>query len=181
MPKTYNKPDSKALELLKVAIKNWHPDLVEAEAKVALVMVGPAVNDAGDVTTPAITMQGVAVAARVGLVSPKRRVYMEYDVEIEIDETVWTDFDEDKRLALLDHELEHVQVRRDRNSAIARDDDLRPKLRLGADDYMLTGFVAVAKRHGRNAIEVMSLRSLWDEYGQGLFPFAAAAAKRKAG
>jgi len=180
MPKTYSKPDSKELELLKLAIKNWHPDLEEAKAKIALVMVGPAVNDAGDVTAPAITGQGVAVAARVGLVSPKRRVYMEYDAEIEIDETVWADFDADKRLALLDHELEHVQVRRDRNNAIARDDDLRPKLRLGADDYMLTGFVAVAKRHGGNALEVISLRSLWDEYGQALFPFAQKL-KRRAG
>lgn len=36
---------------------------------------------------------------------------------------------------------------RGRDGAIQKDEDLRPKFRLRPDDYVLTGFLAVAERH----------------------------------
>jgi len=45
------------------------------------------------------------------------------------------------------------------------------------DDWCLTGFAEVARRHGAHALEVAAIRTLWDTHGQALFPWAAAKAE----
>lgn len=94
-----------------------------------------------------------------------------------IDADRWSELSESSRRALIDHELEHVVVRKGDDGAILTDDDLRPKLRLKPDDWVLTGFRCIVDRHGDSALEAMALHTLWDMHGQGLFSWAKDAPK----
>ena len=172
MPKTFKKADEQSRKLFDRATKNWHPEIVAANLRVALIFVEPACNKDGEPSAPAITTAGMRVAAKTRCVTRKRRVYNPHDVEIEIDALLWGQLSEQERLALLDHELHHVEVFKSKSGAFLTENDDRPVVRLFKDDYMLTGFVAVAKRHGESSLEVKAMKILWDSCGQALFPWA---------
>ena len=169
MPKLYNKPDDAALALLSQAMVHHH-DLDTYGVRVGIIMVDPARSETGEPTGPALGSYSTWAETR--LVGHKRRVYTPLDVEIDVDAARWREIDDPKRVALLDHELTHVEVMRGSEGQPQQDVDGRPKLRLIDDDYKLTGFYAVAERHGPNAMEVIGARGLWDRGRQLLFPWA---------
>lgn len=177
MPKLYNKPDDAARALLAQAMAH-HDDLAAAGVRVGVVMVDPARSETGEPTGPALGSHHTW--ADVRLVGRRQRVYTPLDMLIDVDAVRWHELDDPKRVALLDHELTHVEVARGDEGQVIMDVDGRPKLRMIEDDYLLSGFYAVAERHGADAMEVVGARGLWDKGRQLLFPWAQGAqSKRK--
>lgn len=166
MPRRFRKPTDEDCELLGEALNTHHPELIEAKVRVGLILVEPPFNSEGQVTGPAITVAGNRVAAQCRRLSAKARVYNDHDVEIDIDASIWSEMNKKHRLALLDHELEHVVL------LDGLEPGGRPKLTLQPDDYATSGFVSVAERHGGDSFEVIHLKAMWEQAGPMLFPWA---------
>lgn len=149
---------------VRLMVREFHPRLAEAGVRIGL-MVG--FNPEGD----ALTHGGYPAAATMKVVKLKDRITKGYDAELSVDERVWRDLNDSQRLALLDHELCHIdtvdvppkqlaELRADNMAAPAwKTDDIgRPKLRSVPGDWNSgDGFARVIARHGLNAIEYRNI------------------------
>lgn len=169
--KTYERDDSTngyaIAEIIDMAKHRWHPVLVEAEVSFDALFVTEYIEGAeGYIAIPALEVGGYPAAACVRITPLKDRAKGMNDVELIVDKVVWEGLDREGRLALIDHELTHIQVRAERGivtfdpaegefiGEVALDDLKRPKLKLRKHDFMIGGFVEVANRHGNRALEV---------------------------
>jgi hypothetical protein len=146
---------------VRLMIDQHHPRLAEAGVKVGIMV---AYNPDGD----ALTHGGYPAAASMKVVKLKDRVTKGYDAEMSVDERVWRDLTDAQRLALLDHELCHidtVDVPPKQLKELPADaprwktDDIgRPKLRSVPGNWNAgDGFTQVVSRHGLNAIEYRNI------------------------
>ncbi|HEY1186671.1 MAG TPA: putative metallopeptidase [Gemmata sp.] len=166
MPTTYTIADAEVRELLADVMDRWHPDLRDAGVRIACLFAS---NPSG----PAIKHAGYAALACVRVVALKDRVTKSHDAEVLIDERAWAGLRYGQKVATLDHELSHLQLKNFwRRPVLDRDnrptgqeetgwesDDLgRPKLKLVPGDFSAgDGFRAVIARHGADAIEFRNL------------------------
>lgn len=180
---TYSKAPGEVLDLIAEVIDNWHPDLLEAEARIGAVMARPTLDRDGEPKGPAMAKDGFPVLARIKRNSEEDRAGGKDDATITIDADHWETLDgEDDGLArqraLIDHELYHLEVQREKalpgqvKGPIKTDDRSRPLFRIRPHDWEITGFRAVAERHGRHSEERIQARQFHDRYGQLLFSWA---------
>ena len=196
MPVWYSPAKEEDHELLARVIEKWHPDLMEAyptpdrqyddpaedfatlarnaAARIGLVMAHP--DPESD--KPAMLAKGIRILAKIKANSEADRVAGAPDATITLDAAHWKEMAEDEvdgyrqAFALLDHELYHLEVRREKDSKrILTDDAGRPKFRMRPHDWEITGFRAVAERNKQHAAEVIVARRFRDEYGNLLFSF----------
>lgn len=165
MSKSYEKANPDVMRLLEAVVKQHHKDLAKEGVRVGVTMV-----ECED--GPAVTHAGQPCAAKVELVTLAKRVHAPVDAIIQVDEAIWKELNGEARNALIDHEVTHLELVRDAKEKVKRAADGRPKIRLRPDDWMLTGFAEVVKRHGRAALEYQALRSLDEQHGQLLFDWA---------
>jgi len=176
MGKTYElaEDDSEVQIGLAEVRKRFHPVLEQCEVTVAVLAVSDIDEETGEIR-PALTHNGYPAAATVKITSLKDRVLGIADAVITLDAATWADLDEAGRLALLDHELCHLQVRggdkglvgidRDRqlDRHPRRDDHGRPVLTMRRHDWQLGGFREIAKRHGLKSLDVRAVRACRNE------------------
>ena len=83
--------------------------------------------------------------------SEKHRAQGLPDASIVIDQDAWGDLSDQSRIALIDHELEHLErYLRAKNEPL--EDDLgRPKLKVKLHDWQLGGFRSISERHLEHA------------------------------
>lgn len=175
---TYELADEKTAELVKRAMVLYHQrpvnNLVANLVTVQAIFARDV--DADGVMSPAIKIRGYPAAAKIQVTSLEDRARGMADAKLTIDDYVWQGLPESRRLALLDHELEHLEiVMRTTKTGImvARDDLGRTKLKIKPHDFELGFFASVAERHGEAAIEVREVQRFHETYGQFcLFPMA---------
>ena len=112
--------------------------------------------DADQEIFPALKCRGMPAAAIIQKVSPAKRVLLEFDAIISIDLARWKEMTRAQQIAVLDHELEHIDFIL-KDDTYVYDDKQRPKFKLKPDEIVLTGFSAVIRRHGRSALEYRSI------------------------
>lgn len=179
--KVFHKADESVMGVVRDMIREHHPDVEGAGVRVGVIMVEPATNEDGEVVAPAVKFAGAEAVAVCRKVARKMRTLLPYEAIIEVDMNRWQELSDESRAALLDHEITHIEVVRGDDGQVAMDDDLRPKIRLRPDDFILTGFYSVIERHGADALEYQSVSRLIDEHGQRLFAFASAPTKKSSG
>jgi hypothetical protein len=180
---TYEKPDTDQIEALEHAMRSWHPKLVEAGVRVDLLIAFGPVDKEGEKTGPAIVHQGIPCLGLCQITKVQLRVLGNGDALITLDGDRWPDLDEGEQLALIDHELTHLELVLEMKAKIKLvstdgeaesevcaqpqlDDAGRPKLRIRKHDFEVGWFHAVAKRHGRASQEVQQRQRFEDEAGQ---------------
>lgn len=165
MPTIYQTADADVLNLLARVLADYHPRLAAADVRVGVLT---AYNPDGD----AVRHGGYAAFAAIKPVSAKDRVPKGYDAELVIDERKWAELHDEQRVALLDHELSHLDVidlsPAELKAARAEsadaptwktDDRGRPKLRSVPGDWNAgDGFTQVVARHGLDAVEYANLQ-----------------------
>jgi putative metallopeptidase len=121
---------------------------------------------------PAMKVRGHQALAKISITSLPDRVRGLPDAKLVFDrEFGWVRLSDSRRQALIDHELTHLMLVFDAEGDLKLDDCNRPKLKLRHHDWELTGFDAVAKRHGEAAVEIHEIIRWQEEYGQAcLFP-----------
>lgn len=154
MPTTYQTADQSVTSLVKAVLNQFHRELVEVKLTVNVLMATPEKDEHGEPVRPALKHHGWPAAAIVKINSLQDRVEGKDDVTIRIDADWWEAHNDAERRALLDHEMAHVIVKRDKDEQVVADDVGRPKLKMRPHDYEITSFHDVAKRHGTNSCEV---------------------------
>ncbi|GEM_PF-1812853 len=172
MGKIYEKADAEVMSLLHDVIAEYHPELASLDLEIGVTMVTPNVNNKGVVVGSAIMLHGAPAAACIRLVTLKERIHNGLDAAIDIDKERWDGYGEANRRALLDHELTHLVIVRDGDGVMKTHDDMRPKLAMRPDDFTLTGFHEVIERHGKDAIEFQSIKTVTSRWEQQLFDWA---------
>lgn len=176
---TEAKPDVYAM--IAELIEAHHPELHAAGVTVLCQMHH---SKAG------LKLHGYPCYATVRIVPEKDRAAGMRDARITIDDGEWHDLDDDRRRAVLDHELQHIEVKgkwatievptpdqpdaftKTRIFVAAPDGAGRPKLGMRPHDVQLGWFRAIAERHGDASVEVEQAKALVDEGGQLLFPWS---------
>lgn len=146
---SYTPADGLVREQLEEVVGLYRPDLRDAGVSFGLLMA--ACDDPEDRPLKA---NKVPCLAQVLLCSHELRVLGAPDCRIRIDLREWAVMKDRHRLALLHHEVEHVELAkwgRDNQGVIHfdRDDGGRPKLKLRAGDLNPPdGFESVVEAHG---------------------------------
>ncbi len=161
MPTTYEKADVETMALVNEVRRKYHPHLNDAAVDVGVMM---AYNSRG----PAVTLGGVPCAAVVRVVGLELRSAGLPDALVTIDATRWGDSTEERRRALVDHELYHLVLTHGSGGA-KRDDLGRPKLKMKPHDFQVGWFHAIAERHGPASYEVAQAQVLIEKHRQTYF------------
>jgi hypothetical protein len=142
----------------------YHGALVEAEVTVGVLMCHP-----GEGEEHALKLHGYPCAATVKVTPLKQRVMGIEDAIITIDAVTWEGLTEEERVAVIDHELQHLDVAVDKDGEVRADDQGRPRLKMRLHDWELGGFASIAGRHKADALEVQAFRAVSQAYHQQLF------------
>lgn len=113
----------------------------------------------------AVKRDGYPVQAIVSAIPLKQRVDKRADAEVVIDRAVWETLNDDRRRALLDHCITHLEIKTDENGCVKTDDIGRPQLRVKLADWNLRGFRSIARRYGNDAPEVVAAQQFAEDFG----------------
>jgi hypothetical protein len=136
---------------LNQALASYHKDLREVGVKITVLMARA--FDANEDPIAAVKLAGCACLAKIRVYNTKQRLLTGADAEIVVDGRTYDDLDDAQQVALFDHELSHLDLVYGLDKKLSLDDLGRPKLKTHPDDFMLTGFYDVIRRHGESANE----------------------------
>jgi hypothetical protein len=169
---SYQKADSATYALAQGLIEKYddHADLITAKAKIDLVFAFGDLDDDTHLISHAIMKGGIRALGLAKKIGAKDRAMGRGDAEIILDADYWQTCGDAKRLALLDHELHHLAIKKDKYGVFKVDDQMRPQIKMRMHDYDLGWFNVIAQRHGDASIEVIQAKQIVDEAGQYYFP-----------
>lgn len=161
-------------DIIKRVCNAHHPDLKKAKVTFAPLFVHAAEDAEGDPKGAAIVHQGREVLAKTRVINVRDRVHGLADIEIMVDGDRWEELDDAQQEALIDQQLESLELRRENESGeVILDDIGRPKIIIRPPDFIVAGYRAVCERHGVNAPEVIAMRKVEEDYGQIVFQWHA--------
>ena len=159
--------------MAKTLMIQYHNELFEHEVKIDyLFAFGELDEETSEKLAPAINHHGWPALGLASRTKLKDRVKGMGDCEILLDGDEWPKMTYAQQLALLDHELEHFELKRDKFGNIEKDDIDRPKLTLREHDRQHGWFDNIAQRHGINSNEVKQFRAIITEAGGSYVPHA---------
>jgi hypothetical protein len=174
MSAIYSKAPGEVIEKARALIEKNHFDLHNNSVRIDFIFANSTLNDDGVPVGPALKHNGYAALGLTRILGPKERLMERGDCEIVIDGDRWPNLSTEKQDALIDHELEHLQPKFTKTGDVVTDDLNRPKLKLRKHDHQFGWFDNVARRHGKESIEVNQFKALCEsEQGQLYFPFVS--------
>lgn len=150
----YEEAPAEVLRIRDEMLGKYHTELAEAGVEIDCLFAHSKTDKNGDQTGPALKLHGYQCAAVVKVIGLKERTKGQGDAEIVIDGDRWDEWSADEKSALIDHELEHLELCYDKDGNLKRDDQDRPKLRVRKHDHQFGWFDSIARRHGKAAFEV---------------------------
>jgi hypothetical protein len=150
MPITYEDCDGKTCQLIKTVMTKYHLKL--AGAGVTITALFACDIDKDGAIKPAVKVHGHTAAAKIAVTSLQDRARGVADAKLTIETSSWQNMAESRRIALIDHELEYLELKID-DDGIVFDDRNRPKLKIKIHDYHFEYFHSVAQRHGEASVE----------------------------
>jgi hypothetical protein len=141
----FSKTDDAVDTMVAEVMEEYHPKL-HAEG----VTVGTLFAFGGDDAIPVLKHHGWPAAAVVKINSLKDRVRGLADATITIDKATWNEYPDATRRALIDHELEHLQLVMVKDTMFVQHDDHdRPKLKIKPHDFELGVFKSTRRGRAR--------------------------------
>jgi hypothetical protein len=168
---TYNPPDKSVLDLVDAVLNKYeeHNQLVTAGVKIDVLMAYGKESKSGE-KGDAIKHHGVKALGLMKRNGLKERVLGHGDALMLLDGDWFATASDAERKAVIDHELLHLDLKRDETFAVEADDADRPKLVLRPHDYELGEFILIAKRHGMASVECKMMAKIKEEAGQFFWP-----------
>lgn len=171
MPVTLDAASADVLGVMENVMAEHFPDLVDLVEVEVLMATGAKGR-------PAVKLAGSPVTAKIKRVPREQKAVNATggpDVRIIVDAKRFADMKPRRREALFAHELEHIELIRDAETGeCVRDDYDRPKIRLRADDWLITGFKRIHDLYGEDSCERSSFEALGFILGQRVFDFMQA-------
>lgn len=144
----YEKADKDIHDLVSAMMVKFHGPLSDAGVTVDVLW-------ASSCEGRPVKAHGYPALAVIKINSYRLRVQGHADAEITLDKKEWEVLSMQQREALIDHELEHLDLKLDKDGGVVRDDLERPQMSLRKHDHQFGWFDAVAERHGVNSQEVI--------------------------
>lgn len=171
----YEAAPNEVREVCNAMLEKYHAELRDAEVSIDILFASPKPDGDGEIAPEAnaIKHHGYPAMAVIKVNSYKLRVQSHADAEMIIDKQRWEELSDAQREALIDHELEHLELKTDNDGVMLRDDLDRPKLRCRLHDHQYGWFNSVALRHGKASIEVQQFNHLLEQQKQMWLTFDA--------
>lgn len=135
------------------AMERFHEELAEVEVTVQVLAVADLDSNGTHTGRHAVTHRGYPAAATVRRTTARERAMGARDVLVEVDELAWAGMDDAQRLALADHELQHLELKLDDEGRPTVGPDLRPVLTTRKHDAEVGVFYDVIERHGKASVD----------------------------
>ena len=162
---TYEPVPDEVRESVYRVMRECHTELTNAEVTVHGLFARDYDKET-DEPIQAVKRAGYPAVAKISVTSLADRARGIADAKLVIDAFSWERRGEAQRLALIDHELEHLVLRVDDETGEVKRDDLgRPKLGTRRHDFELGFFAAVVERRGRAAIEASEAVAFVETHG----------------
>lgn len=146
MSKTYTK-NTDAEPIIRSLTQKHYPDLAKAEVTFQVLECEGGVK-----------LHGRDVTDVVKVLKLEDRASGSEDVRIVLDADEWETASKNRRTAILDHALAHLEVVRDKKSDKIKLDDVgRPRIRIRQHDFELGGFYDVVRRHKEQSVEAQHI------------------------
>lgn len=178
MASKYTKADKETLKIFKRVLSTHHEELTAVGVAFDILLGFAPENSEGEAVCAALKLHGYEANAITKIVGLKDRVLGQADAQIVLDGDLWTreedPLSDEQKAAILDHEIYHIQVKRDHEGAVINDTHGRPKLKMRLHDRQIGWFDAVARRNGEHSVEVKQASLLAKEAGQIYFNFVTA-------
>lgn len=172
MSAIYSLADKDTEALLQDLVIKYHTDLDSTGATFNIVF---ALRDPEDESEkPVLSDKGHRVFGLSKIHNLKERTLGLADAEILLDGDAWPRMSKQVKSAVLDHQLQYFEVKRDKEGEFVYDDLQRPILKMRQTDRSFGWFDAVAERHREHSMEVIQMRRLFSESGQIYLPFVDA-------
>lgn len=180
MPKEYKLAPKPVRTVTAKLLKKYHEELSKAEIDIAIVFVNAGQDKTG-FPIPAIVKNGKICAAKIGNTTTIHRVCGLADVIMQIDEQIWDKLRTETRDALIDHELTHLEISKDKDGYPMTDAAGRPVIQMKPHDVELGIFQEIVARHKAAAIDSHVIQALYESpAGQTAFGFYKTSLKNKA-
>lgn len=165
MAVTYEPVPDMVRESVYGVMRECHAELTKAEVTVHGLFARDSDKET-DEPIQAVKRAGYPAAAKISVTSLADRARGIADAKLVIDAFSWERLSEAQRLALIDHELEHLALKVDNETGEVKRDDLgRPKLGTRCHDFELGFFASIAERRGKVAIEASEVAAFNEKYG----------------
>lgn len=172
---TFDNTSDPAKEAKAIAgrlIEKYHAGLKDSGATIECIEATRADAEGEIVGGSATKINGFSVPAKIKINSLADRVEGKADVTITFDHTQWKDASDDERAAIIDHQLQCVDVmREDGKGAVLTDDIDRPRMKVRKPDHFHRWFDVIAERHKTASIELRQAKTWFDSAGQGWFSY----------
>lgn len=147
-------------------------EIIESRLQIDLLMAHADIDpETQQRVGDALKLHGVKALGICSIVNLKTRTRGLGDVLIELDGDWWDEADDEARMALLDHELTHIDFKREKNGVTIQRDDLnRPLVKMRPHHFEVGWFAHVAMRHGQHSLERKAARLAFEEFGQAFWP-----------
>lgn len=161
--KCYSAVTDEVLRALERMRAMYHPELDQAQVTVGALFVFDDEASSENV----LTHNGYPAGAMVRITSLRDRALGMPDAVMIIDRAYWLMLRGPQCDALVDHELQHLELVVDEDTNLPLGDAIgRPRLSIRKHDRQMGWFDEVARRHGEASPEVRQARSLIAETGQ---------------
>jgi hypothetical protein len=105
----------------------------------------------GNLKSPAITKNGVAVPAQIKVVSNFNRITDDTDVKIILNAELWEELSKEEKISTLDNMLAYLQIKEDKTGeplTISESCD-KVQLKLKKPDFYCEGFLSLIEDYGK--------------------------------
>lgn len=154
--KIYTPLTTEDMQIVTEIIHAYHPWIAENQVDIACIFVSK--YDQEDNLIPCLKHHGAWAAAVVRLMRPAEQVFRNHSAEIVVDMCTWEGLSVEGKRAVLDHELTHIlPAKNPKDGSLIKLDNGKLRLKMKADDFSLTGFIEIARRHGKAALEVQAI------------------------
>ena len=171
MPR-YSKAPAEAEQTIERMRDRYHPQIRDAGVTITCLFAFPLTDENGDSKGPALKFQGYPAQAVVKIIGLKERTDGRADAEIVVDGDNWPTLSDKEKDALIDHELEHLELKYDKDGLLVRDDLDRPKLIIRKHDVQAGWFDSIVRRHGRASPELRQYEKFKEvHYEQRWLPY----------
>ena len=145
----------------------WKMDKFEKlrnyEVKVSAFYKYGKFNKEGELTSPALKKNGVAIPAKISIVSNFNRMTDEVDAKIVLNKELWDEMKDDERKVVFEDMLSYLEVKEDEHTGepicISEDSD-KVQLKLKKPEFYVEGFLDLAKQYDDKYLPFKAVKKL---------------------